>query len=65
MDSSTIWDRCDVLITANPTLLSSKPEGKKCVKIKTDYNDGIQGDYEYNNMLDYLSDDGNTECLAK
>ena len=64
-DSSTIWDKCDVLITANPKLLSSKPDGKKSVKIKTDYNTDCQADFEYNNMLDFLSKDGNTEELTK
>lgn len=64
-DSSTIWDKCDVLITANPKLLSLKPDGKKSVKIKTDYNTDCQADFEYNNMLDFLSKDGNTEELTK
>lgn len=62
-DSTTIWDRCDVLITANPTLLSIKPDGKKSVKIKTDYNEDCEADFEYNNMLEFLSKDGNTEEL--
>ena len=62
-DSTTIWDRCDVLITANPTLLSIKPDGKKSVKIKTDYNEDCEADFEYNNMLEFLSKDGNIEEL--
>ena len=61
MDSLTIWDRCDVLITANPKLLENKPEGKKSVKIKTDYNKDVSADFEYNNMLEFLENDGNTE----
>jgi hypothetical protein len=56
-DSSTIWDRCDALITANPVLLAEKPEGKKSVKIKTDYNVDCEADFEYNNMLEFLSKD--------
>ena len=62
-DPTTIWDRCDVLITANPTLLTIKPDGKKSVKIKTDYNEDCPSDFEYNNMLEFLSKDGNTEEL--
>ena len=62
-DSTTIWDRCDVLITANPILLTIKPDGKKSVKIKTDYNEDCPSDFEYNNMLEFLSKDGNTEEL--
>ncbi len=62
-DSTTIWERCDVLITANPMLLGIKPDGKKSVKIKTDYNEDCEADFEYNNMLEFLSKDGNTEEL--
>lgn len=64
-DSYTIWDRCDVLITANPKLLSEKPEGKKSVKIKTDYNTDCQADFEYNNMLEFLSKNEYTEKLVQ
>ena len=63
IDSTTIWDKCDVLITASPNLLSIKPEGKKTVKIKTDYNKDCVADFEYNNMLEFLNEDGNTEKL--
>lgn len=65
VDSMTIWDKCDVLITANPKLLDNKPEGKKSVKIITDYNTECKADFEYNNMLEFLKDDGNTEELTK
>lgn len=64
-DSSTIWDRCDALITANPTLLNEKPEGKKSVKIKTDYNVDCEADFEYNNMLEFLSKDEYIEKLVQ
>jgi hypothetical protein len=65
VDSMTIWDKCDVLITANPKLLDNKPEGKKSVKIVADYNEECEADFTYNNMLDFLSEDGNTEQLTK
>jgi hypothetical protein len=65
VDSLTIWDKCDVLITANPKLLDNKPEGKKSVKIVADYNEECEADFTYNNMLDFLSEDGNTEQLTK
>ena len=63
MDSLTIWDRCDVLITANPKLLNNKPEGKKSVKIVADYNNDCEADFTYDNMLDFLSDDEHTKQL--
>ena len=65
LDSSTIWDKCDILITANPKLLAMKPEGKKTVKIKTDYNKDVEADFEFNKMIDFLEDNGNTESLFK
>lgn len=65
LDSSTIWDKCDILITANPKLLAMKPEGKKTVKIITDYNKDVEADFEYNKMIEFLEDNGNTEKLFK
>lgn len=65
VDSSTIWGRCDVLITANPNLLNNKPEGKKTVKIKADYNEDCQADFTFNNMLEFLENDENTEALTR
>ena len=56
-DSSTIWDKCDVLVTANPLLLASKPEDKISVKIRTDYNKEYKGTYEYNKLSAFLSED--------
>lgn len=56
-DSSTIWDKCDVLVTANPLLLANKPEGKISVKIKTEYNKEYEGTYEYNKLSAFLSED--------
>lgn len=64
-DSSTIWDRCDVLITANPKLLQEKPEGKTSVKITTDYNTDVKADFAYDNMLDFLAANENTEKLIR
>jgi hypothetical protein len=56
-DSRTIWNRCDILITANPNLLSSVPEGKTVVKIKTDYNGHCEAEHEYNSLMDLMNDE--------
>lgn len=56
-DSSTIWDRCDILITANPNLISNVPEGKIVVKIKTDYNKHCEAEHEYNSLMDLMNDE--------
>ncbi len=48
------WDGVDVLITANPKALQSKPEGKISVKIKASYNENISADYELDNIMDFM-----------
>lgn len=62
-DSSTIWDKCDVLITANPKLLDNKPNNKISIKIKTEYNKESQADYTFKNLCDFLINEENTKKL--
>jgi hypothetical protein len=62
-DSLTIWDKCDVLITANPELLNSKPNGKVSIKIKAEYNKESEADYTFKDLSTFLSDVENTEKL--
>lgn len=54
-DSLTIWDKCDILITANPKLLNAKPEGKVSIKINADYNADCEGDEVYDEISEYFS----------
>ena len=55
-DHSDIWERCDILITADAKLLESKPDGKVAIKIVSDYNKNCPADYEYNSMLEFIND---------
>lgn len=64
-DSTTIWDRCDVLITANPKLLDNKPDGKISVKIVADYNTECESDETYNDVINYFSDINNVKKYLK
>lgn len=48
------WDGVDVLITANPKALQSKPEGKISVKIRASYNENISADYELDNIMEFM-----------
>jgi len=50
------WDNVDVLITANPQTLESKPSGKVSVKVKTSYNKDVPSDYEIESILDFIKD---------
>lgn len=51
------WDGVDVLITANPKTLESKPSDKISVKVKTNYNTNIKADYEIDSLMDFIKDD--------
>lgn len=64
-DSSTIWNKCDVLITANPRLLENKPEDKKTIKIVTDYNKENTADFTYDNVVDFFREPNNTLNLMQ
>lgn len=60
IDSSTIWDKCDLLITANPNLISSVPDNKVVFKINAPYNKEINTKYSYNSIIDIIHDKDNT-----
>jgi hypothetical protein len=48
-----MWDEIDVLLTANPTLLLNKPNGKIVVKYKTIYNQDIKSEYEIETLKEF------------
>jgi len=56
VDSLDIWNRCDVLVTADPYLLNNKPENKTSVKIEKDYNKECESDYKYSSLSKFLED---------
>lgn len=64
-DSLTIWDKCDVLVTANPKLLGNKPEGKISIKIVADYNTENDADETFTNVCDFFADLNNVEKYLK
>lgn len=57
LDTSKKWDDMDVLITANPKALDTKPEGKVSVKIKSTYNDDSEADFEYDTIIDLFNNE--------
>ena len=52
IDSSIVWDKCDVLITADPRFFLNKKENKKIVKINKEYNTNL----EYDSLSDIIND---------
>ena len=55
-DSSRIWDKCDILITANPDLINLKPDGKVTIKINTEYNKEANSDYNFSSFSSLCED---------
>jgi hypothetical protein len=62
-DSLTVWEKCDVLITANPDLLNNKPDGKISVKIKAEYNKDSNADFTFKDLSTFLTNVENTEKI--
>lgn len=56
IDSSTVWDKCDVLITANPRFFANKKDDKKIIKINKEYNKECIGFFEYNSLDEVIKD---------
>jgi len=61
VDSQTVWERCDILITANPVYLENIPEGKFVIKINKSYNKEIENKgkgkiYSFNSMMEVIND---------
>ena len=49
----SMWNQVDVLLTADPTLLLEKHEGKVVIKFVTDYNKQIKSDYEITSLSEF------------
>lgn len=54
--SSDVFEKCDVLITAEPKLLKNKPINKIVVKIETEYNKECDADFTYKTFGEFLDD---------
>ena len=50
------WNHVDVLITANPIALKTKPPGKISIKIINEYNKNIESDYTIVDIKELLED---------
>ena len=50
------WDHVDILITANPTTLDSKPSGKVSIKVINQYNKDCDSDYTVIDLKELLDD---------
>ena len=60
VNSMTIFDRCDILITANPNLIKNCPDGKTVIKINTPYNKDVECEYSFDTLIDAIRDENKT-----
>lgn len=60
INSYTMWDRCDVMITANPNLLQNVPENKTIIKINAPYNKDIDIKLNFDSFIDLMQDENDT-----
>lgn len=60
VDSMTIYDRADVVITAQPSLIENCPKGKCVIKINKPYNKEIETKYSFNSLMDIINDENET-----
>ena len=52
-----MWDHADILITANPIALDSKPEGKTSTKVICSYNKETKADFTIDSLENFISDE--------
>lgn len=57
-DLNEVWDKCDTVITANKSMVESKPQGKKVVLVRRPFNEGCEtsSDLVYESLTDIIND---------
>jgi hypothetical protein len=48
-----LWDKIDILLTANPSLISETPQNKKIVKYNTPYNINLESINQINKLSEF------------
>ena len=48
-----LWDKVDILITANPATIESHPEDKIVIKYQTKYNESTKCEFEISTLSDF------------
>lgn len=61
LNSISIYDKCDILITSDVKLLTNIPKNKLAIKIETDYNKGVNNDniLTYESLLQFIENGDN------
>ena len=48
-----MWDEVDILLTANPELIKSKPDNKLIIKFETNYNKDVESELKISTLSDF------------
>lgn len=56
LNENDVWGVCDVIITANPNVISNTPNDKLCVKINNSYNQEIESKFNYDTLMSFFND---------
>lgn len=60
IDSMKMWDKADIMITANPKLIENTPDGKYSFKVNAPYNKEVKGTFEFDSLIDIIKDENKT-----
>lgn len=60
INSMEMWDKADIMITANPNLLNATPKGKFSFKVNAPYNKDAKGTFEFDSLIDIIKDEKKT-----
>lgn len=66
LNSLSILDKCDIIITADVKLLTNLPKNKIGVKINTEYNENVKGDniFSFDSLNDFINDSNNLKMVV-
>ena len=63
VDSGVLWDKYDVIVTANPLILDRKPKGKISVRIEQTYNEQSKADFSFITATRFFKNMNNTKKI--
>ena len=59
-NSIEIYDRADIVITAQPSLIDNCPEGKHVIKINKPWNTECEAEHSFDSLVDVIKDPNGT-----
>jgi hypothetical protein len=60
-----MWNYADIIISATPDVLTSKPADKVSVKVKASYNANVEADHVINSLIEFIDDESVRNNIIK